>query len=144
MDRFNREIFGYKKEEVNRFVGEVIEKTENLLAKTREQERIIESLQEQIIHYQTLESDLRTALKTATENQVQLTSNAYSEARRIIKEARKNADRIVSDALIKNEKLELLNDSTEKNLKRFKNRLRTIIEQQVDIVDEIEDLEMDD
>lgn len=55
MDRFGREIFGYKREDVNQLVKETIEKTEELLRKVEEQKQQIEILENQTIHYQERE-----------------------------------------------------------------------------------------
>ena len=44
----------------------------------------------------------------------------------------------------KNERLELKREQTERNLRVFKNRLRAIVEQQLEVVDEIETLEIEE
>ena len=69
---------------------------------------------------------------------------ARSEAKAIIDEANRNANRIVNDALIRNEKIEMKNQNMERNLRIFKNRLRSIVEQQLQVVEEIEVLEIEE
>ena len=69
---------------------------------------------------------------------------ANSESERIIDEAKRNASRIVNDALIRSERIELKREQAERNLRVFKNRLRSIVEQQLSVVDEIEMLEVEE
>lgn len=141
MDRFGREIFGYKREDVNQLVKETIEKTEELLRKVEEQKQQIEILENQTIHYQEREKKLSVYLEESAGNPEQIKENAEIEAQRIVKEAQNNADRIISDALVRSEKLELKSITIERSIRKLKNQLRTIIEQQVDIIEQMEDLE---
>ena len=69
---------------------------------------------------------------------------ARREAKIIIDEANRNANRIINDALIRNEKIEMKTENAERNLRIFKNRLRKIVEQQLEVVEEIEILEVEE
>ena len=69
---------------------------------------------------------------------------ANSESERIIEDAKRNATRIVNDALIRSERIELKREQAERNLRVFKNRLRSIVEQQLSVVEEIEMLEVEE
>ena len=137
MEKFNRELNGYKRSEVNEFLIEVIEQTEKVLAKVENQKREIQFLNEKIIHYQNIENSLRMALDRAENMGSHIRREAQSEAKQIVAEARRNADFIVNDALIRTEKLELKNRNIERNIRVLKNKLRTIIEQQLEVVEEI-------
>lgn len=144
MEKFSREFNGYNRSEVNNLLNEVIEHTEKVLSKIELQKQEIQTLNEKIIHYQNIERSLRMALEHAENVGTSIRKVAQNEARQIVDEARRNADRIVNDALIRAEKLELKNDSVERNLRIFKKKLRTIVEQQLEIVEEIEILEVDE
>jgi len=144
MEKFSREFNGYNRSEVNNLLSEVIEHTEKVLSKIELQKQEIKALNEKIIHYQNIEKSLRMALEHAENVGTNIRKTAQNEARQIVDEARRNADRIVNDALIRAEKLELKNDNVERNLRIFKKKLRTIVEQQLEIVEEIEILEVDE
>ena len=144
MEKFSREFNGYNRNEVNNLLSEVIEHTEKVLCKIELQKQEIQALNEKIIHYQNIERSLRMALEHAENVGANIRKTAQNEAKQIVDEARRNADRIVNDALIRAEKLELKNDNVERNLRIFKKKLRAIVEQQLEIVEEIEILEVDD
>ena len=62
------------------------------------------------------------------------------EAKIIVEDAKRNASRIVNDALIRSEKIEIKADTLERNIRIFKKKLKLIVEQQLSVVDEIEEL----
>ena len=144
MKKFSREINGYNKEEVNAFLNRVITETEKLLNRVRDQEIEIRTLKEKIVHYQDIEKSLNLALANAYEVGDNIRRMANNESRAIIEEAKHNASRIVNDALIRNEKIELKTNQAERNLRIFKNRLRAIVEEQLEVVEEIETLEIEE
>ena len=143
MEKFQKELFGYKRQDVNQLIQETVEKTEDLIERIGIQEEQIETLQKQIIHYQKSEATLREFLENSAGNPMKIEEDAKMEADRIIKEARENADRIISDAMERSEELETKIKNIEQTLRRYKYQLRTIIEQQTDIVEQIGDLEME-
>ncbi len=143
MEKFQKEFLGYRKKDVNQFIQETIEKTENFLEKLKAQERQIETLEKQIIHYQKSEADLKSFLENSAGDPVRIRNYSYQKASRMIEDAQRNADRIISAAIERSEELEQKVIVAEKKLQRFKNQLRTIIEQQTDIVEQIKDLEME-
>lgn len=144
MNKFNKEFNGYNKDEVNNFLSDVIVQTEKLLAKLEIQQNEINSLKNQIIHYQDIERSLNLALNNAQEAGESIRRNARNEAKSIVDEAYRNANRIVNDALIRSEKIDLKTENAIKNLRVFKNRLRRIVEQQLEVVEEIEILEIEE
>ena len=144
MKKFSKEFNGYNKSEVNDFLNEVIRETEKLLRKLENQQSEIDSLKKDIIRYQDLERSLNLALNNAQQVGENIRRMANSESERIIDEAKRNASRIVNDALIRSERIELKREQAERNLRVFKNRLRSIVEQQLSVVDEIEMLEVEE
>ena len=69
---------------------------------------------------------------------------AREESNILISDAKNNASRIVNEALLKAEKIETKAETLEHNIKILKRKLKLIIEQQMEIVDEIEVLNLDD
>ena len=144
MKKFSEEFNGYNKAEVNAFLSDVIDQTEKVLAKLERQQNEINTLKSQIVHYQDIERSLNLALNNAQEVGENIRRTARSEAKIIIDEANRNANRIINDALIRNEKIEMKTENAERNLRIFKNRLRKIVEQQLEVVEEIEILEVEE
>ena len=144
MEKFNRELNGYKRSEVNVFLNEVINQTEKILTKLESQKREIQFLNEKITHYKDIESSLRMALDHAENRGTYIRKEAELEANKIVEKARRNADYIVNDALIRAKKLEIKNTNIERNIRTLKRKLRAIIEQQLEVVEEIEILEVDE
>ena len=136
MEKFSREV--------NQLLKEIIDQTEKMISKIENQKQQINLLNEKIVHYQNIEESLRMALDRAENVGVYLRKEAQNEADQIIAKARRNADYIVNDALLRSEKLQLKNDQVERNLRVLKRKLRSIIEQQLEVVEEIEVLEVDD
>lgn len=144
MKKFSKEFNGYNKEEVNAFLNDAINQIEKVLAKLERQQSEISSLKAQIVHYQDIERSLKLALTNAQEVGENIRRMAQNEARSIVDEAHRNANRIVNDALIRSEKIELKTENAERNLRILKKKLRNIIEQQLAVVEEIEILEVEE
>lgn len=142
MERFQTELSGYSKEEVNKFVNTVIREIESNLERIKKQENDIESLKAELLRYHELENRINNAFEQAKTTNDEMRKIAEKEADMIVSEARHNASRIVNDALIRAEKTELKRDTLERNMRIYKKKLRSIVEQQMDLVDEIEILEL--
>ena len=165
MEKFSHEFNGYNKREVNQFLNNTITELEGIIQKGEmrdqkmqqqsqvieeqnrrlvEQNTIIQDLNNQLVHYKSIETTLQKAIYNAEEASSNMKRMAQEEANLIIDEAKQNASRIVNDALIRAEKIELKTDTAERNLRIFKNRLKAIVEQQEAVVQEIEVLELED
>ena len=142
MKKFSKEFNGYNKDEVNDFLNEVIVQTEKLLKRIEYQQKEIDSLKKDIIRYKGIEKSLDLALQNAQEVGDHIRKMANDESNMIIAEAKRNASKIVNDALIRSEKIELKTNQAERNLRVFKNKLRSIIQTQLDVVEEIETLDI--
>lgn len=143
MEKFSYETNGYNRDEVNKFINDVIVQTENIVSRCRKQRDEIESLKKELEHYRNLEKSLNMAILKAEETGDNIKRMARDEAEMIIGDAKGNASRIVNEALLRAEKIENRADILERNLKIFKRKLRIIVEQQMAVVDEIEVLELD-
>lgn len=143
MEKFSYETNGYNRDEVNKFINDVIVQTENIVSRCKRQRDEIESLKKELEHYRNLEKSLNMAILKAEETGDNIKRMARNEAEMIIGDAKGNASRIVNESLLRAEKIENRADILERNLKIFKRKLRIIVEQQMAVVDEIEVLELD-
>lgn len=143
MEKFSYETNGYNRDEVNKFINDVIVQTENIVSRCRKQRDEIESLKKELEHYRNLEKSLNMAILKAEETGDNIKRMARNEAEMIIGDAKGNASRIVNESLLRAEKIENRADILERNLKIFKRKLRIIVEQQMAVVDELEVLELD-
>ena len=81
------------------------------------------------------------AIIMAQKTSDQIKSNAYHESEMIVDEAKKNANRIVNEALLKAEKIETNTLALQRNANIFKRRLKQIIEEQLEMVNDLEKVE---
>ncbi len=142
MDKFTVTDKGYSITEVNKFIENVISQTEGMLEKMKKQQREVELLKREIENYKRIESDLKTALYRAEQSSNEIKKMAYDEKNTIIEDARRNASRIINDALLRAEKIELKTDTLERNMRIFKKKLKLVVEQQLSVIDEIEELDL--
>ncbi len=128
MDKFTISERGYNVAQVNKFVDNVISQTENMLDKMKKQQVEIE--------------ELKNTIKALEQSSKSMSIETFEEKNQIIAEARANASRIVNDALLRAEKIEVKADTLERNMRIFKRKLRLVVEQQLAVVDDIEELEL--
>lgn len=142
MEKFSTSKEGYNKEEVNNFVSQVILEVESMLNKLKEKDVQIDELKKNIEKYNNIEATLNKTIMMAEESSSQMKKLAKDEAEQIINDAKKNASRIVNEALIEAEKTELENIRLKRNIVTFKKRLKYLLEQQMEIVDDIEKVDI--
>ena len=143
MEKFSYEENGYNRNELNNFIEEVINQTEGIISRVKKQNKEIEDLKRELEQYKNIENTIRDAIIKAEETGDNIKKMAKKESDIIITDAKENASRIVNEALLKAEKIEMERETLEKNMKIFKRKLKIIMEQQMAIVDEIEVLELD-
>ena len=143
MEKFNYEENGYNKKEVNQFVGEVIRETEAIITRVKKQNKEIEDLKKELEKYKAMEESLKNSLLKAEETSDNIKKMARDEREIIINDAKSNASRIVNEALIRAEKIENNTDMLERNMRIFKRKLKSIVEQQLAVVEEIEIFELE-
>jgi cell division initiation protein len=136
--KFTKTIRGYNPSEVNNFVDEVINQVEGMIKQLEAKDGEIETLKEKLHHYQAIEGTLNRAILAAEEASDQIKKNARLESGMLLEDAKRNASRIVNDALVKAEQTEYEAAMLRKNITIFKRRLKSIIETQLEIIDDIE------
>lgn len=147
MEKFKRSINGYNIDEVNAFIDDVITKVELIITEEKKikndiiiKEKKIRELEDAILRYQNMENQLHTSLLNAEQNGEYIKKVAKSEGNAIISEAKRNANRIISDALIRAEKTEHETQMLKNNISLFKSKVKSMINEQLEIVDKIDDI----
>ena len=140
MRKFNNSFPGYNKFEVNSFVSNVTTEYESMLNNLKSRDSEIDALKKELEHYKNIESTLNRAILIAEESSQNIKKTAFDESRVIIEDAKKNASRIINNALIKAERVENEAATLKRQVERYKKRYRNILEEQLD---EIERLEID-
>lgn len=131
---FTRGFRGYHEDEVNEFLDQVMKDYEITIRKNKELDKEMNELQKQMEHYADIEETLNKSIVIAQETSEELKANARKEAKLITKEAEKNADRIVNDALSESRKVAFETEEMKRQSKVFRTRLKMLIEAQLDMV----------
>ena len=138
---------GYDIDEVNRFIDIVIGRLEKLntenatyLAKI---DKLTEKLQEKNSNINSYDvNKLEKAILAVQETNDKLKAVSREEARITIEEAKNNANAIIHEALIKAEKIEHERVILEKNMKIYKERVKSLIETQLRIAEDLDKIEL--
>lgn len=133
---FSRRIRGYDEDEVNEFLDLIIKDYEAMIRENKEMQNQILALQERLNHFSNIEDTLSKTIIVAQEAADEVRNNAKKEAQLIVKEAEKNADRIVNDALNKSRKVSLEVDELKKQASIYRARFRTLVEAQLELLTE--------
>lgn len=149
MKRFSIVENGYDVDEVNRFIDIVIGRLEKLNAENASYLEKIDKLNEKIQNIKVNNSTnnidmskLEKAILAVQETSDKMKEVAREEARVIVEEAKNNANSIVHEALIKAEKTEQERILLEKNIKVYKERIRSLTEAQLNLVDDLDKIEI--
>lgn len=143
MKKFDRSFNGYNVEQVNSFVDDVISRVEDMITKMKNKDLEIDRLTKELEHYKNMDETLNRAVVMAEEAASKYKSNSIAESDLIITEAKKNANRIINDALLKAESLE--NDAARlrRNIITYKRRIKSLIEEQSSIIDDLDKVDID-
>lgn len=131
---FSKGFRGYDEDEVNEFLEQVMKDFENVLDENKQLKKTIQETEEKISHFNTIEETLQKSIMIAQEAAEDVRRNSIQESKLIIKEAEKNADRIVNEALGRARKISLEIEDLKKQSKVFRNRFRMLIEAQLDLI----------
>lgn len=154
MEKFSRTLHGYNPDEVNEFLDEVIAKVEKMVESNRQKNEEIlylkselnkQKMSQDVIDkakkYDDLEATLNKAIVMAEDTGEHIRRVAKQERDLILEEAKKNASIIINDALVRSEKIEYEASLLRKNIIMFKRKLKTNLEEQLKLVDDIEVIE---
>ncbi|MDD6272185.1 MAG: DivIVA domain-containing protein [Bacilli bacterium] len=144
MKKFDTVFRGYDKYQVQRCLDDIIKNYEALLTKSKKTEEENKKLVDQIAYYQRIEDTMNRAIYNAENAGDQIKSTARKEAETLISQARHNANRIINDALLKAERAQNHADQLKRNTNILKRRLRQIIENQLEVIEEIDSVDFSD
>lgn len=131
---FGRRLRGYDEDEVNEFLDQVIKDYESLIRENKEMQNQMLGLQEKLNHFSNIEETLSKTIIIAQEAADEVKSNAKKEAQLIVKEAEKNADRIINESLSKSRKVALEVEELKKQASIYRARFRTLVEAQLELL----------
>lgn len=131
---FSRRLRGYDEDEVNEFLDQIIKDYEAMIRENKELQNQVAALQEKLSHFANIEETLSKTIIVAQEAADELKNNAKKEAQLIVKEAEKNADRIINDSLAKSRKVALEVEELKKQAAIYRARFRALVETQLDLL----------
>ena len=154
----SRTFKNYTPEQIDQFLDQIIKQVEKMIednkAKNQEialKDKKIEDLnkalantahiREKLAQYERMESTLNRAVIMAQRTSDQIKSTAHRESEIILEDAKRNASRIVNESLLKAEKTEMEAEMLKRNVTIFKRKLKSLIEAQLEMVDDIEKVE---
>ncbi len=132
---FSRSFRGYSEDEVNEFLDLIIKEFDLLLKDKKDLEDRVSMLNERLEHFSNIEETLSKSILVAQEAAEEVKINAKKEAQLIVKEAEKNADRIINEALAKSRKLSIEIDELKKRASVYRMRFRSMLQAQFEILD---------
>lgn len=151
MDKFNRTLHGYDPIEVNNFLDSIINQVEKIIALDKEKDTKILELQKHISdydqmkakleQYERMEQTLNRAILMAQKTSEQMKLTASREGELIMENAKRNANRIVNDALVKADDTEREAAMLRRNINVFKRKLKDVLEEQMEMVNDIEKID---
>ncbi len=131
---FTRKWKGYDEDEVNEFLDQVIKDYEMVIREKKDLQEQVEQLNQKLGHFTNIEETLNKSILIAQETAEELKGNASKESKLIIKEAEKNADRIINEALTKSRRISMDLEEMKKQAKVFRTRLKMLVEAQLDMI----------
>jgi len=134
---FSNQMRGYDKDEVDTFLNQVATALEEMKQENLKQSLEIDSLKTQIAGLREFEDTIKNAAIDARRNADMTVSNAKKEAELILTKARAEGDKIVGSRSKQISNLENKIAKLELVKKSYLNKLRSLINSHLDIIDEI-------
>lgn len=143
MKKFDKSFNGYNVSQVNAFVDDVVDKVDDMITKMKEKDLVIDRLTKELEHYKNMDATLNRAVVMAEEASNKYKENSLNESDLIVTEAKKNANRIINDALMKAEHIEEESARLRRNIVTYKRRMKGLIEQQSEIIDDLDKIDIE-
>ena len=145
---FGMSFYGYNKNEVNEFINNVTNEYESMLEKLKKTNEEMKKLRDDnnklqgdLEQYKGIEGTLRRTLALAEESNQTIRKSTYDESQAIIEDAKKNASRIINDALLKAQKIQDDADAIRRDTIVYRNRIMNIMKEQKELLDKYDDIE---
>ncbi len=139
--RFDKQMGGYKQDEVEEFLQQVAAEYAQLLSEKEELEGKIEVLAEKVEQYREDEDSLRSALIGAQKLGDSVIRESKAKADQTLREARAKADQILENAQKSIEREQLALIKMQKEVTKFKNRLLTLYRQHLEMISALPEYE---
>jgi cell division initiation protein len=133
---FSRSFRGYNEDEVNEFLDQIIKDYEALIRENKEMQNQMHTTQERLGHFTNIEESLSKTIIVAQEAADEVKQNSKKEAQLVLKEAEKNADRIINEALTRSRKIAIEIEELKKQASVYRTRFRTLLEAQLEILND--------
>lgn len=131
---FSRRLRGYDEDEVNEFLDEIIKDYEAMIRENKTLKEENEKMKERLDQFSQIEETLSKTIIVAQETADELKQNSKKEAELIIKEAEKNADRIINESISKSRKIALEMEELKKQAAIYRTRFRSLLEAQLEML----------
>lgn len=131
---FSRGFRGYDEDEVNDFLDQIIKDYETLIREKKDLDHAVKNSEEKLSHFSNIETTLNKSILVAQETAEDVKANANKEAKLIVMEAKKNADRIINEALEKSRKITLDIEELKKEANVYRTRFQMLIEAQLELL----------
>lgn len=131
---FKRGIRGYKEDEVDEFLDQVMVDYEKLYKENAELKDKLERITQEIDKYRNIEETLKNTLVVAQNTAEEVRANALKKAELIIKEAEEQGKNYMKQV---NEELNSVKreyEEVKRQMQIFKTRYRTLLQSQIDAV----------
>ena len=142
MKKFSKSFSGYNTHEVNAFVDDVVKNVDEMLQKMKAKDMEIDRLTKELEHYKSMDATLNRAIVMAEESSKKYRESSLNESDLIITEAKKNANRIINDALTKAEHIEEESQRMRINIITYKRRIKGLIDQQAELIDDLDKVDL--
>ncbi len=152
MQKFNKVFRGYDPVEVNQFLDGVIKQVELMVKeisvkdaeidRLKDYENNNKLLQGQIEQLKQNEETLNKSLLMVQKTADDMRMATHKERDIILVDAKRSANRIVNEALLRAEKTEFEANMLRRNINIFKRRLKNIIQSQLEMIEEIDKVEL--
>jgi len=142
MKKFSIVEKGYNQKEVNEFLDIVINRLEKVLAENNKLNLQIEELKKELKENGNAEERLNKAILAVQETSDRMKELARAESQMIIEDAKRNANSIIHEALVNAEKTEYQANCLRKNITVYKNRVKSILESQIEIAEDLDKIEI--
>lgn len=142
MKKFSIVEKGYNQKEVNEFLDIVINRLEKVVAENNKLNLQIEELKKELKENGNAEERLNKAILAVQETSDRMKELARAESQMIIEDAKRNANSIIHEALVNAEKTEYQANCLRKNITVYKNRVKSILESQIEIAEDLDKIDI--
>ena len=135
--KFKTSAVGYKKDEVDEFMGLVISEFETLYKQNITLTDKINMLSDAVKQYKSMEAALQNTIVTAQNVSEELKRTAQLNAEAITKEAEQTAAGMISKATEEVNRLKAQYDAVKQEFDIYKTKIKTVVQAQLRTIDEL-------